>query len=534
MSDTSGALTLTRFALRRDRIVLPIWILVMVSMVTTTATAGKDLFPTAASRLEAASAINDSPSFVAMLGRIYDVNSLGSLSLIKLTTFGAAMVAVIAIMLVVRHTRREEENGRLELLGSTVVGRQAALAAALSLAFVSMLVIGVLTAVMLAASGLPTAGSWAFGMAWATTGMVFAAVAAVAAQLTISARSANGIALSVLALTYAFRAIGDTQGTAQTPTFWSWLSPIGWGQQVRAFAGERWWALLLPLVLTALASSAAFALAARRDLGAGLLPDRAGAATAAPRFASPLALAWRLQRGMLLGWAVGYALMGVLTGNLASSVGSFASSDQMRDFIRKLGGTQVLTDAFFAYMFSFTALLTAAYGISVAMRLRSEEEPGHTEQLLATAVPRIRWLASHVVVAVAGTTLLSLLAGVTAGLANWLQTGSTADFGAIVAGVLVYLPAVWVLTGIVVLLFGFLPRLVTYAWGLLVAFFLLDELGPLLSLPSWTMNLSPFAHIPKLPGATMTWTPVVALTLLAAALVIAGALRFRQRDLTTA
>jgi ABC-2 type transport system permease protein len=534
MNTFVGTLTLTRLALRRDRVVVPVWVLVMVGMTASTASTGKDLFPTVASRVDAAASINGSPAFVAMLGRIYDPTSLGNTSLIKLTTFGAAMIAVIAIMLVVRHTRREEETGRIELLGATVVGRHSALAAALTVTVATMLLIGVLTALMLTATGLPAGGSWAFGMAWATTGVAFAVIAAVAAQLTVSSRSANGIALSGLAVTYALRAVGDTSGTAGQPAFWWWLSPIAWGQQVRAFTGDRWSVLALPVVFSLVVAVVAFALAARRDLGAGLLPDRAGAPVAARWANSTLGLAWRLQRGMLAAWAIGYVLLGFLTGNLAGSVGSFASTNQLRDLIRKLGGTQALTDAFLAYMFSFTALFTAAYGITVALRLRGEEETGHAEQLLATAVPRRTWIASHITIAMLGTTALSLLAGITAGIANALHTGSAADVAPSVAGVVVYLPAVWLLTGIVVLLFGYLPRAATLAWGLLVAFFLLDDLGALLSLPAWVRDLSPFSHIPKLPGATMSWMPVVILTLLAGVLLAAGATRFHNRDLTTA
>ena len=86
---------------------------------------------------------------------------------------------MLAILLVVRHTRAEEEQGRLELLGATVVGRRAALTAAL-------LAVGggdarrsaCSTALAQIAAGLPAAGSWAFGLAWATAGMAFAAVAA--------------------------------------------------------------------------------------------------------------------------------------------------------------------------------------------------------------------------------------------------------------------------------------------------------------------------------------------------------------------
>jgi len=530
----AGTRALIRLALRRDRVLLPVWVVVMVGMTAATSSAGRDLFTTVTSRIDAAAAINGSPSFVAMLGRIYDPTSLGNTSLIKLTTFGAATLGVVASMLVVRHTRREEENGRLELLGAAVVGRQAALAAALIVTLGTMLVIGALTSLALVATGLPTGGAWAFGMAWAATGMTFAAIAAVAAQLTMSARSANAIALGSLGLFYALRAIGDTVGTADEPAIWSWLSPIGWGQQVRAFAGDRVGVLGYPIGATVVILAVAFVLASRRDLGAGLLPDRAGAPMAPPSLTTPLGLAWRLQRGPFLGWVVGYLMLGFLTGNLAASVGSFASTDQLRDLIRRLGGTQVLTDAFVAYMFGFTACLTAAYSITVALRLRAEEESGLAEQMLATSVHRRTWLASHVTIAVGGATVLSLVAGLSAGIANAMRTGVGSDVAGAVAASVVYLPAIWVITGLAVALFGYLPRASSSAWGVLVAIFLLDELGALLGLPVWARDLSPFAHIPRLPGNAMTWTPLVILTALALGLLAAGVLRFRRRDLTTA
>jgi ABC-2 type transport system permease protein len=139
-----------------------------------------------------------------------------------------------------------------------------------------------------------------------------------------------------------------------------------------------------------------------------------------------------------------------------------------------------------------------------------------------------------VLIAVLGTAALSLLAGLTAGLADSQQTGSIGSVWSAVGAQAAYLPAVWVLTGIVVLLFGFAPRLTLLSWGFLVGFFLLAEFGPLVNLPAWTMNLSPFTHIPRLPAAAMSWTPLVILTVLAAVLIVAGAVRFRSRDLTTA
>ena len=56
-----------------------------------------------------------------------------------------------------------------------------------------------------------------------------------------------------LGVAYLVRAFGDTR-PVDGARWVSWLSPLGWGQQVRAFAGDRWWVLLI-LVAFALAAT---------------------------------------------------------------------------------------------------------------------------------------------------------------------------------------------------------------------------------------------------------------------------------------
>lgn len=281
MTDFVGTLPLVRLALRRDRVVLPVWIAVFVVTAASSASAAAGLYPTLAARVSAADGLNASTALVALYGRIYDPTSVGAIAMVKMGGLGAALVAVLATITVVRHTRAEEEAGRLELLGATVVGRQAALTAALVVVTGTNLVLGALTALGLAAAGLPTTGSVAFGLAWAGAGIAFAAVAAVAAQLATGARAAIATTGAVLAATYVVRAIGDAATTGGLGWL-SWLSPIGWTQQVRPYAGDRWSVLVLVLAFTGLAVAAAYALVANRDLGAGLLAERPGRANASP------------------------------------------------------------------------------------------------------------------------------------------------------------------------------------------------------------------------------------------------------------
>jgi ABC-2 type transport system permease protein len=528
MRGFEGTGALLRLAGRRDRVLIPAWTGVFVLMVVGSASATVDLYPTVAARVQAARAINDTGSLVALYGPIYDPTSLGAVAMLKLTGLGAAMVAVLTGILVIRHSRAEEEPGRLELLGATVVGRRAPLTAALVVGAITSAAIGVLSALGLVATGLPVAGSLAFGASWAGAGIAFAAVAAVAAQLTTTARNATGLTMGFLGVTYVLRGIGDTSPRV---SWLVWTSPIGWAHRVRAFAGERWGVLVLLSLWAVVLAVGAYALSARRDLGAGLFADRPGPARAGPRLRSPLGLAWRLQRGSLAVWTAAFTALGIVVGSIASDVGSLLDSPNARDLIRRLGGEKGLTDAFLAAELGVLGLITAAYGVHAALRLRSEETSMRAEAVLATDVGRLRWAASHLLVSMAGTTSLALASGLSAGATHALHTGRAADVPRVLGGALVQLPAIWVVLAVVVATFGAGHRVAGISWTVLVAFLLLGEFGALFKLPQRVMDLSPFAHVPQLPGAPLHAVPIVALLGAAAVLSAAGLGGLRRRDI---
>jgi ABC-2 type transport system permease protein len=349
----------------------------------------------------------------------------------------------------------------------------------------------------------------------------------VVAQLTTSARTARGLGVVVIAVAYALRAIGDLAEPG--PSWLSWLSPIGWTQQVRAYAGDRWGVLLLPLALCVVAVPLAVALRARRDLGSGLLPERPGPARGS--MGSVWDLAVRLQWRSLLGWAVGYAIGGLLLGSIAKSIPDFLGNAAARDFFTKLGGSQVLIDTFIGAELGILGAIAAAYGISAAARLRSEETAGHAELLLSTTTTRWRWAASHVVFGLIGVAVLLTVAGVAMGISTSLSLGDRAQFGRVLAVAFAQIPAAWVMTALVVSLFGLAPRATAAAWGALVLFIALGEFGVLWNAPAWLMDLSPFQHTPHLP-VTSSWTvPLLALAVVAGILLAMGFSSWRNRDI---
>ncbi|SER70336.1 ABC transporter permease [Lentzea albida] len=524
----NGTGELIRLALRRDRVLLPAWLSVFVLLAVGSAAATEGMFPTADSVVAAATTMNGTPALVAVYGRIYDPTSIGALAMLKALATGAMFLAVFSIVVVVRHTRSDEETGRRELLGAGAVGRHAPLAAAMAVAAGANVLLGLVTAAGLVGAGLPVAGSLVFGLAWASVGLAFTAIAGITAQVATTSRGAVGLAVATLGVVFLFRAIGDTADVAG-PRWLSWLSPLGWGQQFRPYAGNRWWVLLITAGFAVIAAGVAHLVVARRDLGAGVLPDRPGPATGTLN--GVFGLAWRLHRGALLAWTAGFVAYGVLVGSVAGTIGDALSSPQTAELFRRLGGENALTDAVFAAMFGFLGVIAAAYGLQTAMRLHGEEVELRAESLLATPVGRVRWASSHVVVALAGVVVLLVSAGLAAGTVHAARTGDLSAVGEVLAGALVQIPAAWVLVGIVVAAYGLAPRLVVAGWSALAVFLVLGELGPLFGFDQWLMDLSPWAHLPKVPGSAITTTPLLWLLAVVVAGLAAGFAGLRRRDI---
>src|SRR5690242_144962 len=295
MTGFAGTGQLSKLAFRRDAAVLPACVFGIAALLAITARDLKVLYPTAASRLAVATRASANPALRFLLGRL-NGTSVGAFLAARWSVWGAAFAVLLTIFIVVRHTRGDEEAGRLELVGSAVVGRQAPLTAALLAAAAANVAIAMLTCLWLLVLKMPLAGSAALALSISGCGLVFGGVAAIGAQLAVTARGARGIAIAALGAAFVLRAVGDT---APARGSWlSWASPLGWVELARpfGFAGERWWVLSLPLAASAVLVAAAFLLAAWRDHSAGLLPDRPGRATASGLLHGPFGLAWRLQR----------------------------------------------------------------------------------------------------------------------------------------------------------------------------------------------------------------------------------------------
>ena len=522
----TGAGTFVRAFLRRDRWMLMWWVLGGTLLYFSQAPSADSLYSTQAEFDRAAESMEQNVAFLAMTGPARALNTVGGQVAWQSMAFGAVIAGLMSMFVVARHTRAEEESGRDELVRAAAVGRHAPMVAALVVAAIANVVLGALVSGSLLAYGLDAEGCVSIGVALTLTGLTFTGVALVAAQLTDGTRAMYGVTGAVIAMAYALRAVGDV---AQNGV--SWLSPIGWGQAMWPFSGERWWPALVPAAATVLLVAAAFVLFGRRDVGSGLWPSRPGPARASAALSGPLGLAWRLQRGSLVGWTIGLLLLGVAYGSIGDDVEELMGDSGLTEQMLQPGAS--ITDSFYAFAVVIMAVIGAGYTISSALRPLGEEESGRVESLLATAQARRDWLLGHVVITVLGTVVVLMLSALGLGLGFAMVTGDTEAIPRYLEPMLTYVAPVLLLGALTRLLHGLAPRLTYLAWVALAFCAVVMFFGELLQLPDVVVDVSPFSHLAVAPAEEVRWTPPLVILLVAAAASAAGQLAFRRRDVIT-
>lgn len=523
----TGTATLVRFALRRDRVRLPVWALgialYLVYCVSAIPSAyGEEDLPGAAAMLAGPmSRLLTGPAIGFEL-LSYEVLVAGGYGL-----YAIIFAALMSILLVARHTRADEQAGRAELVRSSVVGRHASLTAALVVAVVANLVVAALSSLVVLSAGYATAGSLVLGASIGAAGIAFAGVAALTVQVTESSRAAAGLAGAGLAAAFVLRAAGDLVAVGGSAL--SWLSPLGWSQQTGPYALDRWWPLVCSLAFALVLAAVGYLLSTRRDVGASLVPPRPGPPSAAAWLRSPLALAFRLQRAAIAWWVlslvIGGFVFGLFVDAMLDTIGELPEA-----MLEVLGGEADVVGGYLGLTAFMMAVFVGFFVVLSVQALRTEETVGRLEPVLAT-ISRTRWLVTNLVVTALGAVALLAVTGVAAGLGAVLATGEAAHLGELVGAHLAYAPAVLVVLALAVLLLAFLPGAIAATWVVVGYALAVGTFGPMLQLPELAYDLSPFEHVARLPLEPFAVAPLLMLTALAAAGILVALLGFRRRDL---
>ncbi|MCF8008950.1 MAG: ABC-2 transporter permease [Halanaerobiales bacterium] len=521
---------LIRFILRRDRIRILIWLLVLTTITLIIAPAYTQLFSTEKERLVMAETVQN-PAMVAMLGPAYSLDNytIGVMFASQMLLFTAIAVAIMNIFIVTRHTREDEENGRIEVIRSLPVGKLSNVTSATIVAIGVNILLSLIIGIGLWVLGIESMGfegSLLYGSALGVVGIFFTAVTIIFVQLSESTRGTIGFSFFILGLAYLIRAIGDVGNETL-----SLFSPLGLILRTQIYANNNWWPIIITLITSFFILAIAFYLNSIRDLEAGFIPARSGRKKASIFLNNSLSLGLRLQRTAIISWIIGIFILGASYGSVMGDISSFIESNDMYRQLIIMGEGFSLTDQFITTIMSVIAIFCAIPSLLMILKLKKEEKKNRVEQLLARVVPRNKLLLSFLIISITMSFVTLSLAAVGMWSAGVSVMDDPISFIPIFKAGIVYLPALWIMIGLATLLLGFYSNGTVLTWLFLVYSFFVVYLGKLLQFPQWMEKLSPFGNIPQLPVEDMNWFKIISLTIIALIFIVTGFYGYNKRDI---
>lgn len=517
----TGIWRLTRLYARTSWALLVTSALVLAGLVIATAKSVKDLYPTDQARAVYAATMGASPAGWAFNGRAVDVTTIGGIAAYEVGFMGQLAIPAVGLLLGIGLSRRQEESGVIELVTSGRVSRTAVPLGALLAATGSWLLFAKATETGLYALGFDRLGCQTYPAILALYGLAFTTIGLLAAELAQGTRGAYAVGGTVALAGFVGRMVIDGRGLRYT-----WASPMGWVAEAHPWGTWVWWPALSFLGLVAVTGAAAVAIAARRDLGAGVLPQRVGRESALPGLATPLGVAWRLSRGSMAGWAIGSVVWCASMGSLSQEMDRIIAGNPTLS--EALGGA---SDIETVMALVLAGVLASAAAVSGMARLGAEEADARLGLVLAGSVTRWQvWLAWVGVVAASAVGTL-MASGLALGVAEWLVGDPRSVVGTDLRAAAAYAPGVLLVVAIAAALVAIAPRLRGLGWLPVGWAAIVGLLGEALRLPRWSRDLSPFELVGRVPVESVDRTAWAWLLAAAVACTAAATLRFGSRSL---
>jgi ABC-2 type transport system permease protein len=484
-------------------------------------------YPTTAQRAGFARSFADDKAIRLFYGVPHDLLSVGGYTSWRVGAVLAVIAAVWGILTAVA-LRGEEDAGRAETILALPVSRARLLAASLeAIAVQAVALVGLLFGGLVAA-GLPVGSSAFLAIAVGSVIPVFVGVGAVASQLASTRRRAVELSAGCLTLAFAARVVADTVGGL---SWLRWLSPLGWVEQLRAFAHPVPAVLVLPAAAAGLLLAAAVRLARQRDLGTGMLGTSDSRSPRRWGLRSQVGFAVRSELPALTAWLAGIGSFALIIGIISKSVTAAGISPALRRELARVGSGSITTPAgYLGFVFLIFVLVLSLFACAQIAAIRGEELEGRLETMLSGALSRGRWLTARLTVAAAAAAMLALAAGTLA----WVGAragGVDVSLAQLLLAATNCFAVSALFIGAGALAYTLTPRGgAAIAYALVTATFLWQLFGSVLGAPAWLIDLSPFAHLGLAPARPFRAGPVAVMLAIGVVTAIGAAVQLTRRD----
>lgn len=519
-----------RFYIRRDRWSTLIWLLSVPFVTGAVALTFEHIYGTEAER-EAIKEIILNPAITAMVGPAYGIDHYMTSTMMshQMLLFTMIAVAIMNIIIVVRHTRKDEETGHLEHLLALPVGPLAPFLALFLYVFCVNGILALVHMISLQSLGIPDIdwmGSFTYGLSLGVIGLFFASLTLLFVQLFTSSRQVTSLSFTVLIVSYALRAIGDVREETL-----SLLSPLGLALRSEVYVNNyRWpYIVLLVFVLVFLIVSAILYL--KRDIDQSFLSFQWKKGRKHRNLTTLFHLIFYLQRGLIIAWAFGLFLLGASYGSMLGDLEYFLENLPVIEKMLPETGESTLTEQFLEMLMSVMAILCVVPLLQMILRLGKEEEEKYLESLLTTGTSRTEIFGCYLLISLLMSFFLLLATVIGLFSASLFVMEEVVSFTIYLQLAISYLPPLWVMMGFAALLIGQFPRRRFLLWIYVAYSFVVIYLGDLLDLPEGMKKVTPFAYAVKFPLEIREIVSSGLLVGFSIGLMLLGIVTFQKRDL---
>jgi ABC-2 type transport system permease protein len=526
-------LILLALMVRRHRVLIASWLVLLVALTSTTVSAYQSTYSTPEQRRTATDLAQHDAATTLMYGDLADPGSAALMFTWEIGAIATVLAAIVAVLVAVALTRAAEDDGTLELVRTNGIDPRVPLRSALVIlaGVATILALGCTAGVGLAAGHVDAvtwSGAAAFGTIVGLTFLTIGALTVVLAQVAATAGGARVLGFTALGVAFGIRALADTRHAG----WLNWLTPLGLRATVRPFAENRWWPLAASLVVVAALIWSATFLTDRREYNAGLIRRRDPRSTRL-NIHSCLGLTARLARQPILIWTAAVACIGTLFSAMGSNVVQQSRQDDLGGFMGSQLGTGNPFAGYFGYLGTIVGMAVTSFAVLSVLRGRQDELDGLTDHVLATGARRWAPLAGQVAVTAAGSLIILVVTGVLSALiAPTVMDGPDVAVRAFTY-VIGQWPATMVAAGWTAFLIGFCPRLTWLAWLPLAVSGVLALLGQLVGIPQSVRDFGIFQHVPDIASPSPDVRGLLILLAVSAAACLLGLVGITRRDIIT-
>ncbi len=495
-------------------------------------------YPDEKSRAAFAATMESAPALGLLYGETKNLASSAGYMVYRTVPVMGIIASVWALMATAKLLRGQEEDGRWEAItAASTTPRQAT--SFLFLGFGASLAIAYLTSTaMIIAAGTSPDLTLAVGTAALITltiylpALLFGSLAIFASQLAFTRRRAVMYGLVPLVGFFIVRSIANTA----PDLYWlKNLTPFGWADQVSPIFNPQLGWLIAFVVVTPLLASTGIYLAAKRDLGAGLIPE---STTQKPRLyllGSPTGLALRHNLSLFISWGItALSICTVVASLMSIAAEAVADSPNLKVFITQFGGSvDDLKVAFLGAGLVFIVIALLIMATTCMASIRRDEAKNYLDNLLTQPVRRSSWLSMRLLIVVVAFVTISMACA----LATWfvaLLQNIHLDLGNMLLLSITLVGTVLFTLGLGTLLYGIFPRIAVIGMYVVIAWsFIIDVVGSVIALDQMIIKSSLLHYVSLSPTTSPDWTTFAWLSGIGTAMAVLGIIAFTKRDIIT-